>query len=73
MNLNSFLRELGANIAYYRKAAFLNQLETASRTGMSYRYYQKIEAGGANITFATLLRIAKFFGVHPRDLLPDRT
>lgn len=73
MLLENFLKSIGENVARYRKSVALKQTEAAAQAGFSYRYYQKIESGGANMTLATLYRLAKFFDTHPADLLgnPD--
>ncbi|MEK6555150.1 MAG: helix-turn-helix transcriptional regulator [Bdellovibrionota bacterium] len=72
MLLENFLKSIGKNIVRHRKAAALNQVEVASKAGFSYRYYQKIESGGANMTLSTLYRLARFFDVHPEDLIPRK-
>lgn len=71
MHLDIFLKQVGQNIANLRKQIPMNQVDLAEKAGVSYRYFQRIEAGGANITMSTLHRLAKFFGVHPCDLLPS--
>lgn len=71
MSLDIFLKQVGQNIANLRKQIPMNQVDLAEKAGVSYRYYQRIEAGGANITLSTLYRLAKFFGIHPWELLPS--
>lgn len=72
MNFEAFLKQLGTKIAAARRATALKQREASERSGISYRYYQSIEAGRANITMSTLHIIAQCFGVHPQDLIPSR-
>jgi transcriptional regulator with XRE-family HTH domain len=69
MAFESFLRKVGQNITALRKSKWLKQKETAEQTRISYRYYQRIEAGAANLTLSTLFRLAKFFDVSPVKLL----
>lgn len=71
--INTFLKTIGQNIAKIRKSKPLSQKDAADQVGISYRYYQSIESGAANITMYTLLRLAHFFGVHPCELLPARS
>lgn len=73
MILQSFLKKLGGRVTEARKTRALLQREAADGSGISYRYYQDIEAGKANITIATLVQLAKFFCIHPCDLLPSKT
>jgi transcriptional regulator with XRE-family HTH domain len=73
MTLDAFLQSVGKAIAAARKNGSLKQTEAAERCGISYRYYQSIEAGKANITIRTLFRLAQCLSIHPLDLLPSRT
>ena len=73
MSLDNFLKQVGQNIANLRKQIPMNQVDLAEKAGVSYRYYQRIEAGGANITMSTLHRLAQFFGIHPCELMPPDT
>ena len=70
--LNTFLKKVGSKIRAARKSQPLSQREVAKRARISYRYYQRIEAGKANITMATLIRLAYFYKIHPCDLLPTK-
>lgn len=51
-----------------RQRAGFTQEDMMDR-GFSLRHYQRIEAG-RSITLATLWKLARAFGVRPRDLLP---
>ena len=66
------LKKIGQNVAKFRKARPLSQKDAADQAGISYRYYQGIESGAANITMVTLVKLAHFLGVHPCDLLPSK-
>lgn len=69
MEVKLFLKTVGKNIAALRKAKGLRQPKAAELAGISYRYYQRIEAGEANITLYTLFNIAWLLRVHPKDLI----
>lgn len=73
MSFDQFLKQLGAKVAAARKSLSLRQRDAAEKAGISYRYYQSIETGRANVTIATICRLAGTYGVHPCDLLPSRT
>ena len=72
MHMEQFLKRVGENIAKHRKLKPLNQMDAAELAGFSYRYYQKIESGTANMTLSTIYRLAQFFGIHPCDLMPSK-
>jgi transcriptional regulator with XRE-family HTH domain len=72
MSLEALLKTMGKKIASIRRSRSLTQKDTAHQIGISYRYFQNIEAGAANITLATLHRVARFFGVHVSDILPQK-
>jgi transcriptional regulator with XRE-family HTH domain len=70
MTIEVFLKILGKRVADARKNVALKQKDAAEACGISYRYYQSIEAGRANITIRTLFRLAQSLSTHPIDLLP---
>lgn len=73
MTLETYLRQVGKNIATLRKSKALRQKDAAEQAEISYRYYQTIEAGAANLTLSTVVRIAEFLEVHPSHILcPDK-
>jgi transcriptional regulator with XRE-family HTH domain len=69
MNLHTVLRRLGRNLKEARRVAGLTQIEVHSRTGITYRHYQNIEAGRVNVTLETLVRLANVFHVTLERLL----
>lgn len=73
MKIELLLEMIGKNVAGYRKAKPLSQRRCANLVGISYRYFQSIESGKANITMSTLSRLAEFFDVHPRDFFPEKS
>ncbi|MFH0899245.1 MAG: helix-turn-helix transcriptional regulator [Pseudomonadota bacterium] len=58
----SILRELGIRIRVAREAAKLTQEEAASRAGIDYKRWQRLEAGTVNATVRTLVRVAGAVG-----------
>lgn len=63
------LKLVGAQIREWRLKADLKQ-EDVENFGVSWKHYQKIEAGSTNTTIKILYKLAKAFGCHPKDLLP---
>ena len=58
---------IGKRVREVRKQKGLRQEDMESR-GVSYRYFQRIEAGEANITLATVEKVAKALDINPTDL-----
>ena len=58
---------LGQRIRELRLAKGLTQSDMAER-GLSYKYYQKIEAGKVNLTLKSLAKLAAALGVEVSDL-----
>lgn len=71
MSFELFLKGIGRNLSALRKERSILQSEASSRSGISYRYYQNIEAGRANITLSTFFKLTKLLEVDPCDLLPE--
>lgn len=69
MSFETFLKLVGRKIASIRKSRALTQRDTALRAGISYRYFQNIEAGAANMTLSTLYRLARFFNVRVSEIV----
>jgi transcriptional regulator with XRE-family HTH domain len=63
------LRDLGNRLRYLRKIRKLRQLDVED-LGLSYKYYQRLEAGQVNPTLLTLHKLAVAFEVSIGDLLP---
>jgi transcriptional regulator with XRE-family HTH domain len=59
----------GRRVRELRQRAGLTQEEMMTH-GFSLRHYQRIEAG-RSVTLATVWKLAKAFGVQPRELLPS--
>ena len=58
---------IGIRIKAFRKARGLRQ-EDMERLGLSYKYYQRIEAGKVNLTLKTIEKIAGALEVDSVDL-----
>jgi transcriptional regulator with XRE-family HTH domain len=59
----------GNRIREIRKLKGLKQ-EDMENFGLSYKYYQKIERGKANLTLATVERISKALEIAPEEIFP---
>jgi transcriptional regulator with XRE-family HTH domain len=57
------LKQVAACIRRARRHAALSQEGVASRAGIDYKRYQRLEAGRQNPTIRTLHRIAEAIGV----------
>ena len=69
----SLLQDFGSRLRQLRKTRRLRQMDMAS-FGLSYKYYQRIEAGQVNPTLLTLHRLASAFDVAVYDFFrPEMT
>lgn len=62
-------RRIATNVRRLRKEQELSVITAAESVGVHWRLWQKIEAGDANLTLWTLVRVADALDVDPRDLL----
>ncbi len=62
------LFQLGLKVAELRRNLGLTQAELCERHRVPLRYLQHIEAGEVNVTFLTLVRLAKALEVAPGRL-----
>ena len=62
----SLLQDFGSRLRQMRKTRQLRQMDMAS-FGLSYKYYQRIEAGHVNPTLLTMHRLASAFDVPVHD------
>jgi hypothetical protein len=62
-------RRIAINVRRLRKEQELSVITAAELVGVHWRLWQKIEAGDANITLWTLVRVADALDVDPRELL----
>lgn len=72
MTLEIFLKYIGTRTAQLRKTHSLTQRDASERSQISYRYFQRIESGRANITIATLFKLSRLFNINICDLLPSK-
>ncbi len=63
-------KELGSKIRSVRQEKGWTLEMAAAKTGLDFRHLQRIEAGGMNPTFATLLRIIDAFQVSALRIFP---
>lgn len=68
------LKQIGLNIAFYRKLRGYTQIELAEEIGISRTHISNIEAAGDSTlpSFETLFDIADVLGVEPSSLLEFR-
>ena len=53
MSLDILLKFVGRKVAVIRRERALTQVQVAREAGISYRYFQNIESGAANMTIST--------------------
>ncbi len=70
-NGSEVLAHVGSNLQRLRKGAGLSQQALAEGSGLSRRMIVSLEAGGANVSLASLDRIAEALGVGFVDLVAD--
>lgn len=68
---NELRRRLAINARALRSQAGLTLKQASERAEMHWRHWQKIEAGHANATLATVVKLADALNVDPKDLLRD--
>jgi len=66
------LQDLGNRLRELRKCRNLRQLDMES-LGLSYKYYQRLEAGQVNPTLVTLQKLAAAFDVSVYDLFRPKS
>lgn len=71
LQFQSYYKQLGLNISYYRKLRNLTQMELAEFTDLSRTHISNIEAPNVktSISLDTLFKIAEVLQVPPRVLL----
>ena len=70
----SYYRQIGFNIAYYRKIRGLTQMDLAEKVDLSRTHISNIEAPNmrTSLSLESLFDIAQALRVAPRDLLDFR-
>jgi len=66
--MSNLAKLIGNRLKEIRTQKGLRQ-EDMEPLGINYRYYQKIEAGQANITLSTIEKVAEALEIAPADLL----
>lgn len=67
--MDAALRRLGRRVRQLRTERALTQEQAAARAHLDDKHFQAVEYGRTNITFASLLAIARAFGVTLEELL----
>jgi transcriptional regulator with XRE-family HTH domain len=62
--------EVGLALRRLRRNAGLSQTDLGESLGVSFQQIQKYERGSNRISASTLVKIARFLGVSPSELLP---
>lgn len=65
----TYFKKLGLRLRELRNKRGLTLEDTEEHGVKSWKHLQRIEAGEANITMATLLQLAKIYRVDPSDVL----
>lgn len=66
--MDAALRRLGRRLRALRLAGEWTQEEVAERARVDAKHYQALESGLSNVTFATLLAVARALGVTLSEL-----
>lgn len=72
MRFANVASRFGRRVAKLRRRRGLTQEQVSERTGLEYKYLQRLESPGrrpVNPTLKTLLRLAAVLGVAPKSLL----
>lgn len=69
MKDKEFLKQVGKKIARYRKEQKMTQVQLSDLCEMEQSALARLEAGGANITALTLLKIARALEVPAKKFL----
>lgn len=64
------IKELGERIRWLRLEFGWTQAQTAEAASLDLKHLQKIEAGSLNVSFLTLLQLARGFRLSLAELLP---
>lgn len=74
LKFQSYYKQLGLNISYYRKLRNLTQMELAEFTDLSRTHISNIEAPNmkTSVSLDTLFRIADVLQVSPKALMDFR-
>jgi transcriptional regulator with XRE-family HTH domain len=62
---------LGLRVRELREAAGLTQEAVAKRAGLHWTFIGQIERGERNLTYQSLLKLARGLGVPPAELMPE--
>ncbi len=71
-SVRAVLRDVGRLVQQARVRADLTQEEAASRAGIDYKRWQRLEKGEVNPTLRTLVRVAAALGLPFWDLVKKK-
>ncbi|WP_304590734.1 helix-turn-helix domain-containing protein [Bacteroides acidifaciens] len=69
MNEKEFLTKIGERIKAWRKKRKMEQQDLAAACNFEKSNMSRIEAGGSNMTFRTLLKISKALNIKVKELV----
>lgn len=69
MNEKEFLIKIGEKIKVLREKRKMEQQDLAAACNFEKSNMSRIEAGGSNMTFRTLLKISKALNIKVKDLV----
>lgn len=69
MNEKEFLIKIGERIKFFREKRKMEQQDLAAVCNFEKSNMSRIEAGGSNVTFRTLLKICRALNVKMKDLV----
>ncbi len=61
-------KQLGLNVAFYRKARRMSQIELAERINISRTHMSRIETADCAVSLDVVFHICEALDVKPRDL-----
>lgn len=67
---NTLKDQVAKKIRALRRRKKLTQEELAEKAGFHYKYYQRIESGGVNLTLESIEKLSSALNVRPKLLLP---
>ncbi len=66
---SDMLKEVGNALKHQRQQIKVSQETVATRSGISYRYYQSVEGGKSSAGIRVLFRICRGLGCHYSAIL----
>ena len=70
MAVSHIKSEVGAKVRKYRENHGWSQEDLGFESGLHRNYIGGVERGERNVAVVNIAKLAKAFGIRPRDLLP---